>query len=110
MAFADLTALQPPFGTKELTLPNLDVVREIKLPKWARRVSLRFVANGGKYASTGVDDVGPITEFQTVAADLLHTFNIDHGARAGEDRTNVSIFVAGDANAVVLRLTIEMGV
>ena len=110
MAAEDLTALSPPFITKAITLPGAGVARQVILPIWARRVSLRFIVSPGKYASSGVDDTAMVADHQTVGPALLHSLNVAHGARAGAGQVGASIFISGDFDATVVRLTIELGV
>lgn len=105
----DYTALAPPYRTTTFALGLADVATEVKLPKWSRRVSFRFIAAAGKYSSEGTDAAAIDADHQTVGADVLHTFATDRSGRAGVDTDEVSVFFASSTASTVVRMTIETG-
>ena len=109
MAVLDLTGLKPPFATKKVDLPGgVSIVRQVKLPKWCRRVSGRWEINSGQYSHIAGDNVLIDDDHQTVPANSLHSLNLSRSGRAGDDE-ETDISLASPVGATVVRLTLEVG-
>jgi hypothetical protein len=95
---------------KRITLGNANVATQCTLPARARRISIQFITNDGKYAVTGTDAAAIGSDYMTLQSDTLYEIDLVDAnpdvARKGVG-ASFSIYLASATGSTVVEVFVE---
>jgi hypothetical protein len=86
-------------------LGGSDIVTEVNIPSWARKVSVQFISNSGKISFFETDGASISTQYISVAADSWFEMNWAIGSSRNTGRT--SIFLASATATTTVEIIVE---
>ena len=92
-------------GLIKFRLEDSDILTEVFLPPWAKRIRFQFLANAGKLALEGSDGEEIGTVFASIPADIW--FDLNLSLTCAKYSSRESVFLASSVDETVVEIIVE---